>query len=268
MKHTRKTERIGGAELVASELNFSISTIESLTEAKAKKYAEESIEIKGHTIYFIDFGGYFGYSACVFCNGHHICYANDYELHHNHDNLTHEELKELYIQRMNNILFTEEELSAPLKDYDEYRRKSYFLTNYYGMRESHYSVWSSKEDRKASKVKGLYASSVNFSYYDNKEFVDKLNELEDALENAQNQLKNNFEYWVNAFVYEMGNHEYHINWQADFDTLSAFGNPVWRHSGNSLTFWFDDVNFNETQRKAYREAIRRYSKMVRENNWG
>lgn len=251
--------------MVDTVKGFSYEEIEKLTEAQAKKHAEESMEIKGHTIYFIDFGGRFGYSACVFCNGHHIFYPNDYELHH--VNLTHEELKELYIQRMNNILFTEEELSAPLKDYDEYKQKRHFLINYYGMREDHYSTWDSEKDRKASKVKGLYASSVNLSYYDNKEIVHKLKELEDALENAQKQLKNNFEYWVNAFVSEMCNHEYCINWQADYDTLSAFGRPIWR-GDDTLNKWFDDVNFNRTQREAYHEAVRRYSKMAEENGWG
>ena len=61
---------------------YNIRDIEALTESGAAAFAEEMEEIKGHQVYFIDFGGYFGFSALVFADGQHIYYANDYELHH------------------------------------------------------------------------------------------------------------------------------------------------------------------------------------------
>mgnify|MGYP006983152606 CR=1 FL=1 len=55
---------------------YTIRDIEALTEAQAAAKAIEVTEIKGHQIYFVDFGGYFGYSVLVFADGHHIKYAN------------------------------------------------------------------------------------------------------------------------------------------------------------------------------------------------
>ena len=69
----------------------------------------------------------------------------------------------------------------------------------------------------------------------------------------------NFEYWKSAFKYEMANHEYAINWQADWDTLSAFGNIQYHgHDENEVEQYFDELHFTETQRKAYWAARREY----------
>ena len=64
-------------------MEYTIKDIEALTEAEAKALALETLEVKGHTLYLVDFGGYFGYSCMVFKNDHHIYYANDYEIHYN-----------------------------------------------------------------------------------------------------------------------------------------------------------------------------------------
>lgn len=61
---------------------YTIRDIEALTEEQAAAMAIETASVKGHQVYFVDFGGYFGYSVLVFADGHHIKYANDYELHH------------------------------------------------------------------------------------------------------------------------------------------------------------------------------------------
>lgn len=38
-----------------------------------------------------------------------------------------------------------------------------------------------------------------------------------------NEYMKNPEFAESAFYYEMGNHEYHINWQGDWDVCSCFG---------------------------------------------
>ena len=45
------------------EKTITIKDIEALTQSDAESMMEEKLKIKGHTIYFIDFGGRFGYSA-------------------------------------------------------------------------------------------------------------------------------------------------------------------------------------------------------------
>ena len=63
-------------------MEWDIHRIEALSEHEAQTMALDTEAIKAHSVYFVDFGGYFGYSCLVFRNGHHIYYANDYELHH------------------------------------------------------------------------------------------------------------------------------------------------------------------------------------------
>lgn len=249
-----------------------ISEIEKLDEMTASSIAEEEWEIKGHNIYLVDLEGYFGYSALVFCNGHHIHYANDYELHHR--GKSREELRNWYINEMNHKLFTAEELKEPLKNYDEYSRKNSFLLNYYGMREDYISAFmiapTEKEKKAFDKaVKDMYYNPVCFAYYKDKDFVQECVNLHVALTKAKLDTIDNYEYWVDAIFSEMCNHEYGINWQRDFDTLSAFGNPNWYGDeyDNNLERMFDDIGFNDMQRKAYFEAKKRYYKMAEEKEW-
>ena len=63
----------------------------------------------------------------------------------------------------------------------------------------------------------------------------------------------------------MYNHEYYINWEADFDTLSAFGNIDYSEDA-TLESYFEQLGFNETQKKAYRAARKEYYKQVEEND--
>ena len=251
---------------------YTIKDIEALSEDQAKELSEESMVIKGHNIYFIDFPGYFGYSACVFCNGHHIHYANDYELHHK--GRSHEDLKNWYIETMNHKLYTEEELSEPIKSYDDYESKRSFLQNYYGMRGDYISAFmispSEKEEKAFKrKVEKMYFNPVCYAYYDSREFVEKCVKLHVALTAAKNDTLDNFDYWVDAIYTEMCNHEYGINWQRDYDTLSAFGNVNWYSEdyNSNLEKMFNDVGFNKMQREAYIAAKQKYYKIADEKGW-
>lgn len=256
---------------------WDIEAIEAMTEAEASAMAEEKLEIKGHNVYLLTFPGYFGYSAVVFCNGHHIRYADDYELHYHHSSSSdgygdamHDELRGRYIDGRNNILFTEDELRSPIKDYDEYKRKEYFLRNYYGMRVDYLSIFGNGNDPKAvadfekAKEEYRYYSFISFAYFKDKSFVDHQEELYNALQAAMDAMKGSEDYWIDAFKREMANHEYHINWQADYDTLSAFGGIKWHGEGATLDQYFDDLGFNEVQRRAYLKARERYYKDMEE----
>ena len=254
--------------------NYNIHDIESMTEEAAFIYAEDTAIIKEHDIYFVDFGGYFGFSALVFYDAKHIYYANDYQLHHKKiiwhedgtstsEDYTKEELKDLYIEALNNKLFTDEELSEPLKSYEEYQRKDYYIRNYYGMRQEYISMFFIGTDEERAKIQELtskmYFSPISFSYYCNPEFPEKIERLHKALEEQKADTVNNYEYQKRAFKHEAYNHEYGISWDADYNTLSAFGNIKYK-SDATLTDYFDQLNFNEIQRRAYRDAIREYYK--------
>ena len=240
--------------------NWTITAIENLTEEQAKEMAIDTMEIKEHNIYFVDFNGGFGFSCLVFKNNHHIHYANDYQLHHGTTE-TKEELKQLYVDGLNNTLFTEAEIAKPLKDYDDYRRRSYFLHNYYGMQIEYISgfqIVTREEDRIAfqKKVENMIYNPVAFSYMNDADFVKNHIELLETLEKIKAEMTDNYEYYKKAFLYEMYNHEYGINWQADYDTLSAFGSI--QYHDEDIEKYFEELHFNETQRRAYKDARSQY----------
>lgn len=241
---------------------MTIYEIEKMTEQEAQDMAIETMEIKGHNIYFVDFEGYFGFSMLIFKNGHHIYHANDYELHHS--TMIREELRKWYIDGANNKLFTEAEIMEPIADYDEYSRKEYFLRNYYNMQTDYISVFFYGTDEEKKKrqrqIKKMSYNPVSFCYMNDSDFIAKHQVLFLHLQERKNEMKDNFDYWVKAFVREMYNHEYGINWQADFDTLSAFGNLEWGGHDDDLESFFNQLDFTDTQRKAYIEARQEYYK--------
>ena len=246
-----------------------ITEIEALKESEAAAMAESVETIKDHTIYFCDIPGYFGYSALVFCEGKHIYYSNDYELHH--PGKTHEELKAWYVQAMNNKLFTEDELAEPIKDYDEYTRKNHFLRDYYDMRRDYISIFfiGSDQEREAirKKTETMIYNPVSFCYMNDQDFVNKCVQLSAVLEKKREECEKGYSYMKDAIKREMANHEYFINWQGDYDVLSCFCNgrlkPKCDQEGE-LESYFKQCGFSTIQMKAYIDARNEYLKEARE----
>lgn len=240
---------------------WDIDSIKNITEEEAQAMAIETMVVKEHNIYFVDFGGYFGYSCLVFKNNHHIYYANDYELHHSGE--IKEKLKNIYIVKMNNILFTEAEIAEPLKDYDEYTRKNHFLHNYYGMQVDSISICcvNPTEEQKAEfekQTKTMIYNPIAYAYMSDENFVKRHIQLFETLKKAELACADDYEYQKTAFLYEMYNHEYGINWQADWDVLSVFGNIEYR--GADIEAYFEELKFTDLQKKAYIDARKQYFK--------
>lgn len=245
---------------------MAIREIENLTENEAKEMAVETMVIKDHNIYFVNFDDAFGYSALVFKNGHHIHYANDYQLHHGWmvKEKGMDALRQWYIDTMNHKLYTETELQEPLKDYDDYKAKEYYLRNYYPMQIDYVSIFAIGEKAQAEvkrKAKGMQYNPVSFCYMKDVDFVKKQVKLLATLLSREAEMKETPEYWIKAFKHEMYNHEYSINWDADPDTLSVFGNIPREITWNrewKLSELFDALDFTQVQRNAYIQARREY----------
>lgn len=239
-----------------------IDEIKALTEEKVKEMALETLEIKGHNVYLIDEDGAFGYSALVFRNGKHVHYANDYELHHHGKERS--VLRQWYIDTMNRKLFDDADFDQPLADYDEFRRKEDYLRNYYPMRIDYLSIFCinpTKEEETTFKRKRRwfrYYDPISFCYVKDEEFVKRHMELYNQLLKRKEEVSDPYKYWVNAFETEMWNHEYAINGQADYDTLSAFGNVEWKSEWDTLDEYFDQLGFDDIKRKAYTDARKNY----------
>lgn len=242
---------------------WTIRDIEKMTECDAFTLALEKMSIKDHDVYIVDFGAPFGYSAVVFKNGNHVFYANDYELHH--QGRTREDLRQWYIDTLNGKLFTDDEITAPLADYNDYSRRLYFLNNYYAMRVnpservSIFGIFNTDEQVKEheEKIKGMTLNPVGLCHMKDKEFIKHHVALFNELERLKDGLAENFEYQKAAFKHEMFNHEYIYNWQADFDVISVFARIRWDENAGAAEY-MDQANFTDTQKAAYWAARREY----------
>ena len=62
----------------------------------------------------------------------------------------------------------------------------------------------------------------------------------------------------------MYNHEYGINWQADYDVISAFANVDRVKDYTNISELFELAGFNEIQKSAYMDARCAYYKQFEE----
>lgn len=208
--------------------NCNIDIIEAITFAQAAKMSIEEMTIKEHDCFFVDFSGAFGYSVLVFKNGKHIHYANDYELHHSLKVKKEgwKGLREYYIESLNNKLFTDSELMESVSSYDEYKRKDYFLRNYWIMRHERLSIFGIGKDarREFNEKKPFfpYFNNICFCYVQNKSIVDQCRKYSENLESCYKKLAENEAEFRRMISYELANHEACIT--CDYtDTLRDLG---------------------------------------------
>jgi len=205
-----------------------IEKIEGMTLEDAKDIALETMEIKGHECVFVDFKDRFGYSVLVFKNKKHIHYADDYELHHEYiiQEDGREALRDFYIQEMNNKLFTDDELMEPVKTYDEYKRKDYFLRNYWIMGYDYLSIFGIGEEARRkfneSRPNFPYYSNISFCYVADPEIVDIQQKYSKNLETRLEALKNSDKTFREMISYELANHEACVTYDCT-DALQALG---------------------------------------------
>ena len=214
--------------MVRGGIKMRINDIEKLTYDKAKEIALEEIQIKGHDCIFAELGEYFGYSVLVFKNGKHIYYADDYELHHK--NIVKEKekevLKDYYITFLNNKLFTDEELLEEVKSYDEYRRKEYYLRNYWIMQYDRLSVFvvSDEAKREFDEKRELFPfyNPICFCFVSDEKIVQLANKYFSHINLEYIKLKDNIEEFRKMIAYELSNHEACVTCRYD-ETLDSLG---------------------------------------------
>lgn len=83
-----------------------------------------------------------------------------------------------------------------------------------------------------------------------------LSEL-DAVEDMKREFIKDYEHAYDAFFYEMGNHEYHINYEGDWDVLSCFGlnDDVCEYEdGKDVDEYMDAMGLSPVTKAAYHDA--------------
>lgn len=193
--------------------NWNIDSIQNIAYEEVQKNALETIKIKDHDCFFVDFGGDFGYSVLVFRNGKHIHYANDYELHNGYlvEEQGKEALRQYYIDAMNDKLFTDAELLQGVASYDEYKRKDYFLRNYWIMQFDRLSIFGigdkAQKEFDEAKPNFPFYNPISFCYVADAEIVEKSKILSEHLEKAYAELKTDDTAFRDMVSRELANHE-------------------------------------------------------------
>lgn len=77
-----------------------------------------------------------------------------------------------------------------------------------------------------------------------------------------------YEQAYDAFFYEMGNHEYHINYEGDWDVLSCFGlkDSVCEY-GKDVDEYMDAMGLSPVTKAAYHDARGDFLRMADEKDW-
>lgn len=190
---------------------MTIREIEALTidelRVMKKEGKAELLSIKEHDCYLVDLKDPFGYSVLVFKDNNYIYFANDYQLHHSRK--TVEELKQWYIDTLNNKLFTELELMEDLHTYDEYRRKKYYLQNYWIMQFERISIfYIGKPDKELNEAKRkMFFCPVCFCYVKDKSIIERASKLISHIEKSFYKAKKNKEVFRKMVSFELANHE-------------------------------------------------------------
>ena len=81
------------------------------------------------------------------------------------------------------------------------------------------------------------------------------------------ELMKDYDFAYDAILYEMNNHEYAINWQRDWDVCSVFGNVEYTEDDDELLQYFEQLGWEETTRKAYRDARKEHFRIAEEGGW-
>ena len=190
---------------------MNIREIENLTFEDVEKFKEdgiaEKITVKEHDCYFINLEGCFGYSVLVFKNNRHIYHVNNYQLHY--PSRKTEELKDYYIEILNNKLFTELELLEDIKDYNEYKNKSHYVRNYWIMQFERVSAFyiGELEPEQVEAKKSMVYCPPCFSYVRDKEIVENAYKFINHIEKSYQRVMENIEVFEKMISYELSNHE-------------------------------------------------------------
>lgn len=74
------------------------------------------------------------------------------------------------------------------------------------------------------------------------------------------------EFAESAFYYEMGNHEYHINWQGDWDVCSCFGDCEYLDDKTYVDY-LTELGYTQEIINAFKLAKKRFHSDCIENDW-
>lgn len=208
--------------------NLTWNQVENLTEEKAKEHSEEQIIIKGYNCYFINLPPHYNYSVLVYKNRHYI--TEDFELLHPSKKGNKEELKKLYIESLNQKLFTPEEIDTPIMTRQEEDKKSYFVMNYYKKQYDNLSLCYIGQEQKEELERKInddgykYGARMILSVFKTEEERNDVVNVYNTFLKRQKEYKkkDGLNYFREHIRSELFNHEYSYTMDPT-DALNALG---------------------------------------------
>lgn len=218
-----------------TEEQYKNLSYDKLIEILKPTILNEVTVVKSHQVIFVKIEGYldhYGYTALVFKNNRHIYYADELELHNKYyikdvsDEEKYKILKEKYVEKLNNKLFTNDELLEEVKSYEEKERKLYFLRNYYIMRFDYLTIFAiSKKDKgifEEKKKDYPYYNHVSFCYVKDQTIIDTQEKYLIHIVKSFSKIINSNDVFRTMISTELANHEACITCSYS-DALEALG---------------------------------------------
>lgn len=91
-----------------------------------------------------------------------------------------------------------------------------------------------------------------------REYFSKPDPLEDLMKSP--------EFAESAFYYEMANHEYHINWQGDWDVCSCFGSCKYS-DGKNYYDYLSEMGYSTEIIRAFERVRRKFLSECERKGW-
>lgn len=114
----------------------------------------------------------------------------------------------------------------------------------------------------------MYKMTAEFYAPTNRGFSSKPYEVTEKA--VTNEFIEDYEQAYDAFMYEMGNHEYHINYEGDWDVLSCFGlndNVCEYEDGKDVDEYMGAMGLSPVTKAAYHDARGDFLRIADEKDW-
>ena len=119
-------------------------------------------------------------------------------------------------------------------------------------------------------MKGNKIVSLGYGAYCLKRDLDSIMSELNAVDDAKREFIEDYEQAYDAFFYEMANHEYHINYEGDWDVLSCFGldDDVCEYEdGKDVDEYMDAMGLSPVTKAVYHDARGDFLRMASEKDW-
>lgn len=193
----------------------------SVKDIEENYYKKENY--KNYTYYLVGTKGYYGICLFVIVNNRII--YRDMELHYQ-TYKTKKEIEQAMIEKMQNSIFNLDEFDK-VESYKDYLNKIDFLNNYYDKMYDSISIYRTDKATAHQKEiinKNFLAKTISFCYFDNKEDLDRLEDLHNRVETAVIECLKDSEQKEQAILYELENHECFYTWDiSDILFLGSYG---------------------------------------------